>query len=998
MDCKIIIRILEQNSMHPFILMLTLFSILACSLASAQTSEGSDTLDLTAAERHWLDSHSSIKLAYDGFNPPYSFINSNGQLEGFSVDLLRVISEKAGIRFQVYPEYKSEQIYQLAQSGQVDMVATMDAHSDTLKGFTLTNPYIFKSLVVVSRSDDTTVHQRSDIAGKKVVLARHEQDRKNILTEFPSITLYQVNTVPDALNAVSSGDADVAIVPLGAAHYYRNKNVLTNLKYAAVYEKHLLNESIAVRTDWPELKSILDKGLASISATKMQKLRSKWLPVGYMENLFEINLTKAEEQWINDHPVIRLGIDPEFAPFEYFEGGLYQGMASDYVELLNQRLHLNMVVVEDLEWQEVMTGAREGRIDVLPAVGKTDERMQFLLFTDPYLNFHRVIVTRDDAPFVSGLYDLRTLKVALQANTSHHGYILENSDMDPMLFDTLQASLMAVSGGKADAFVGNVASTTYWIRKLNLTNLKIAAPVSSDVQSLHFAVRKDWPELVSILQKGLDSVSDQQRQQISEKWLSFDYEATIDYTLVWQVVAAFTIIVIIILLWNILLNRTVRLRTSQLEYTANYDQLTALPNRFLILDRLTQRIADARHKHRKLAVISIDLDDFKKINDALGHHAGDEILKEFAIRLKSVLPDNQYAGRLGADQFLVVQSSIHEAADSAALAERIIANTSKQFETSSEEISLTASLGIALFPNDGVSTEVLLKHADTATHHAKEHMRGRYAFYTENLNRSVSRKLELERYIHGALKRNELEVYYQPKVNARNRRIVSFEALVRWCNNELGMVSPAEFVPIAEKNGMIENIGFFVLEEAMAMLAHWQSHYDSELSVAINLSPVQFRSDDLIQVIESVMLNNNLDSRHIEFEITEGVLLTDYQDIEEKLRKLKALGITLAMDDFGTGYSSLSYLRKYKFDTLKIDREFISDLATEEADRKLVAATIAMAHELGMTVVAEGVETEQQNAVLVQQGCDLLQGWLFSKALPAAKMTELLKQQCNSAS
>ncbi|AJQ95535.1 EAL domain-containing protein [Gynuella sunshinyii] len=996
MGNKIIICISKQNSAYPFILILMLFSILTCSFTSAQTSEGSDTLDLTAAERSWLDSHPGIQVAYDGFDPPYSFVNSDGQLEGFSVDLLRVISKKTGIRFQVYPEYKRDRIYQFAQRGQVDMVATMVEQSDELKGFSFTKPYIFKSLIVISRSDDDTVHQRNDIVGKKVAMVGYEQYKKKILTAFPSITPYQVDTVPDALNVVSLGDADVAIVPLGAAHYYRNKNVLTNLKYAALYQKHFLNESIAVRTDWPELRSILNKGLASISETEMQKLRAKWLPVEYMENLVDINLTKAEEQWIADHPVIRLGIDPEFAPFEYVEDGLYQGMASDYVKLLNQRLHLNMVVVEDLEWQEVMTGARVGRIDVLPAVGKTDERTQFLLFTDPYLNFHRVIVTRDDEPFVSGLYDLRTLKVALQANTSHHGYILENSDIDPMLFDTLQESLMAVSGGKADAFVGNVASTTYWIRKLNLTNLKIAAPVSSDVQSLHFAVRKDWPELVSILQKGLDSITDQQRQEISEKWLSFDYDATIDYTLVWQVAAVFTILVIIIMLWNILLNRTVRLRTSQLEYTANYDQLTALPNRFLILDRLTQRIADARHKQEKLAVMSIDLDDFKKINDALGHHAGDEILKEFAIRLKNVLPDNHCAGRLGADQFLVVQSSIHEAADSAALAERIIADISKQFETSSEEISLTASLGIALFPDDGASTELLLKHADTATHHAKEHMRGRYAFYTENLNRSVSRKLELERYIHGALKRNELEVYYQPKINARNRRIVSFEALVRWCNSELGMVSPAEFVPIAEKNGMIENIGFFVLKEAMATLAHWQSQYDSELSMAINLSPVQFRSDDLIQVIESVMLNNGLDSRHIEFEITEGVLLTDYEGIEDKLRKLKALGITLAMDDFGTGYSSLSYLRKYKFDTLKIDREFISDLPTEESDRKLVAATIAMAHELGMTVVAEGVETEQQDAILVQQGCDLLQGWLFSKALPAAKMTELLKQQCSS--
>ncbi|OZG70280.1 hypothetical protein BTA51_27115 [Hahella sp. CCB-MM4] len=953
----------------------------------------SSRLDLTPAELRWLSAHPIVSIAYDGYFPPYSFLNDDGQLEGFSVDLMKMVADRIGITFQIHPEYQWKTLYPAAQQGQVDMVATMVDRDERHQWFTFTKPYIFKSLVVVTQEDDSGINQREDVAGRTIALVKGYQYEKQILDEYPSITPFHVDTMLDALNAVSVGKADAAITFLGAGHYYRNKYFLTNLKYAAIYDKRSSNESIAVRKDWPELASMLNKALESIPEAELQRIRAKWLPVDYLENLVDIDLTEAEEQWIKDHRTIRLGVDPEFAPFEYMEEGNYQGMASDYIKLLSQRLNLKMEVVGGLSWKEVIAGVKNGEIDVLPAVGVTAERQQYLVYTEPYISFHRVIVTRNDTPFIAGLQDLQELSVAVQANTSHHGYLSENTDIPPLLYDTLQESLLAVSGGEADAFVGNVASATYWIRKLSLANLKIAAPVSTEVQNLHFAVRKDWPELASILQKGVDSISPRRRKLISEKWLSLEYDTAINYTLVWEVAIGFSIIVSVVVLWNILLNRKVRLRTSQLVYSANYDQLTDLPNRFLILDRLTQNIGDARRNRDRVALISIDIDDFKKINDAFGHQAGDVILKAFSARLKASLPDIQNIGRLGGDQFLVIHSQVADASDSAALAEQIIACTRRSFSTSAQDVSLTASIGISLFPDDGDTAEMLLKHADTATHHAKEQMPGRYAFYTESLIRKVSRKLELERHIHGALERNEFEVYYQPKVLPKSRRVVSFEALLRWQSDELGLVSPAEFIPVAERNGQIEEIGLFVLKESLAALSSWRKRYAYDFSVAINLSPVQFRSDDLIPSIESFILNYGLNSKTVEFEITEGVLLSGYPNIEEKLKKLEAMGVSLAMDDFGTGYSSLSYLRKYKFDTLKIDREFISDLPTEEADRKLVSATIAMAHELGMTVVAEGVETEEQNAILVEQNCDLLQGWLFSKALPFKEITELLDGQ-----
>jgi diguanylate cyclase (GGDEF)-like protein len=513
------------------------------------------------------------------------------------------------------------------------------------------------------------------------------------------------------------------------------------------------------------------------------------------------------------------------------------------------------------------------------------------------------------------------------------------------------------------------------------------------VQNLHFAVRKDWPELTSIIQKGLDSISPRQRKIISEKWLSLKFEKAVNYSLVWSIVLGFSLLLLAILLSNWLLKRKVQLRTSQLAYSTNYDQLTDLPNRHLILERLTRHINEARSNNNKVALFSIDIDDFKKINDAFGHQAGDAILKEFAIRLKTSMPNSENIARLGGNQFLVIQTQCSATSDSARIAERIIACARQRFNSSHQAVSLSVSLGISLFPDDGDTAELLLKHADTATHYAKEQMQGCYAFYTENLIRKVARRLELERHIHDALKRNEFEVYYQPKVQPATRRIVCFEALLRWKNDTLGWVSPAEFIPITEKNGLIQEIGLFVLQEALATLASWQQRFHTNFSMAINLSPAQFRSNTLIPAIRSFLFQNSLDSKSVEFEITEGVLMDENTNIEGRLSKLKSLGVSLAMDDFGKGYSSLSYLRKYKFNTLKIDREFIAELAAEEDDRKLVSAIIAMAHELGLTVVAEGVETEQQYSILVEHNCDLLQGWLFCKAKSSSEITAMLDSQ-----
>ncbi|MDX1319200.1 MAG: transporter substrate-binding domain-containing protein [Oceanospirillum sp.] len=945
---------------------------------------------LTNDEQQWLAAHPEVTIAYDGYFPPYSFINDDGELEGFSIDLMRLISQKTGIRFNIHPQHGWKELYQAAQDKDVDMIATLVDREERRQWFDFSNPYIFKSLVVITRSDDTRINRRADIRGKTVAMVKGYQYATQALNDYPSIKPLYVDTILDALNAVSTGKADATITFLSAGHYYRNKYLLTNLKYATVYDKNSSFESFGVRKDWPELAAILDKALETIPESRLQKLREKWLPVDHIDELVEINLTDAERAWIEQNPEIRLGIDPEFAPFEFMDKGEYQGIASDYIRLLNQRLGLNMTLVPDLTWSEVIEKAKKREIDVLPAVGVTVERQRYLSYTDEYLSFHRVIVMRNKASFIAGLSDLEDYSIGVQQNSSHHGYLLENTVVQPVLYPSLKKSLMAVSGGEVDAMVGNVAAITYWIRKLNLTNLKIAAPISTEVNSLHFAVRKDWPELTSILQKGLDSIGPRQRKKISEKWLTLKYEPQMDYTLLALIVGLFSVVVMIVLTWNITLKRKVRQRTTELNYTSNYDLLTGLPNRFLVLDRLKQQLNLASNGSDKVAIISIDIDDFKRINEVYGYQTGDEVLKTYAGRLQSALDTNHTLGRIGGNQFLVVYSQFTDDSDIAFLAEQLVGLSEEPLAIKNLNIALSISMGIALYPDDSDSADSLLKYADSASRYIKKDQQSRYAFFAGKIDQEISRKLELERYIHSALENNELEVFYQPKLDARNRKIVSFEALLRWNNPVLGAVSPAEFIPLVEKNGLILPIGRFVLEQSLTALARWHQRYGVDFIMAVYLSPVQFLNDELIPLIKHLIAGKSLPPHLIEFEITEGVLLSDTESVKEKLRQIEEMGSLLAMDDFGTGYSSMSYLRTYKFDTIKIDREFITDLPTEASDRKLVAATIAMAHELGMIVVAEGVETAEQEQILMDCQCDLLQGWLYSKAESFSDISAML--------
>ncbi len=429
---------------------------------------------------------------------------------------------------------------------------------------------------------------------------------------------------------------------------------------------------------------------------------------------------------------------------------------------------------------------------------------------------------------------------------------------------------------------------------------------------------------------------------------------------------------------------------EKLLHQANFDHLTDLPNRILAFDRLVQALASARRQRQLVAVLFLDLDQFKRVNDTLGHGVGDELLIEVGKRLQACIGEGDTLARLGGDEFLVILSCLMHLPQAEVIAQKLIMTLSAPFLLENREIFISASIGITVFPNDADDPHTLLRNADAAMYKAKESGCNNYQFFTTAMNESALKRLELESELRYALERHELSVYYQPQMLLRNHHLIGAEALLRWHSEKFGDISPAQFIPIAETTGLIETIGAWVLHTACKQAKQWQTELRISLRVAVNVSPYQFKSGRLLEVVSQALEESGLMPNCLELELTESLLMENAEETCATLKQLKQLGVSLALDDFGTGYSSLSYLKYFPFDLLKIDRAFIKDLAFKNEDASLTAAIIMMAHSLGLTVVAEGVENQEQLAFLHVQGCDLVQGYYVSKPLSVDKFVQFL--------
>jgi diguanylate cyclase (GGDEF)-like protein/PAS domain S-box-containing protein len=433
---------------------------------------------------------------------------------------------------------------------------------------------------------------------------------------------------------------------------------------------------------------------------------------------------------------------------------------------------------------------------------------------------------------------------------------------------------------------------------------------------------------------------------------------------------------------------------ERMRHIAQHDALTGLPNRMALLMRLAQLLPEARRHGWKIAMMFLDLDRFKIINDTLGHQVGDELLREVACRLSAVVRETDFVARLGGDEFVIILPGISSAADAAVVAGKAIGALSSAIEANGHELHTSPSIGISLFPDDGPDGDTILKNADTAMYHAKAAGRNNFQFFATEMNQITSERLNIEHKLRHAIARNELALCFQPQFLAGDREPIGVEALLRWHHPTDGMISPARFIPVAEETGIIVEIGEWVLATACREMKRWIDAGLKPLRMAVNVSARQLRRRDFCETVANALTLSGLPAELLELEITESSVMENPQEAILILERLGRMGVTLAIDDFGTGYSSLAYLKLFPIDHLKIDRSFVADIETDLNDRAIAFGTIALAHSLGLKVIAEGVETEDQLELLRTNGCDEVQGFLLSKPLYSAAAFTFLHARC----
>ena len=433
---------------------------------------------------------------------------------------------------------------------------------------------------------------------------------------------------------------------------------------------------------------------------------------------------------------------------------------------------------------------------------------------------------------------------------------------------------------------------------------------------------------------------------------------------------------------------------ESIDKLSNYDRLTGIPNSFLFRDRLEQTVIGSKSHLEMFAVIRVDINNFKIINDSFGFKAGDLIIKEVSKRIKQEVKETDTVARVSGDEFIVILTELKNAEEAALFSQRVITGFRSPFKVGESEIFLGISMGIAFFPDDGFSSEELMTHSNIALGHAKNQGKNNYQFYTNELNKSSFERLELEGAMRHALEKEEYVLYYQPQIEFETNRIIGAEALIRWKKSDGTMVAPDKFIPVAEENGIIIPLGEWVLYNACVQNKYWQEQGVGNITVSVNMSPQQMRQPNIVEVVTRILKTTELAPEYLELEITEGVLMEDKADILKKIKSFRDMGIKIAIDDFGTGYSSLGYLKQFPMDKLKIDQRFIRDIPIND-DGSLSKIMILLGKSLKMKVIAEGVETKHQVEFLKENKCDEGQGYFYSRPIPAEEFEALLRRNMN---
>jgi diguanylate cyclase (GGDEF)-like protein len=633
---------------------------------------------------------------------------------------------------------------------------------------------------------------------------------------------------------------------------------------------------------------------------------------------------------------------------------------------------------------------RGGVADVIEAIVPTPARAAAFEFSRSGDAVEARIFFHHTLGGISGAESLRGLLVGAKQGSACADWLSERGVDSIRTYPDSEALVRAAGDGFVRIFCIDAPAANYFLYRQGISGeFRESPPLYS--ARLHWAVGSGKPGLRDFVERGFDRVGRDELDRIEARWYGAALRAPLDVRFLYALAAIPAALVILsglLMLWN----RCLRLRLqARARYFATRDALTELPARPLLYDRLTQALARADRKSALVAVLFVDLDRFKAVNDTYGHLCGDRVLREAARRLQLCVSEGDTVARISSDEFVVVLSNLSRTDEIGVFAGRILAQLQRAFDLDGQPVYCTASIGIAVHPGDGTTASALIQNADIAMYRAKERGRNNFQFFLPEMHRHAVRRLQIETALRGALERGEFLLHYQPKVDVRSGEVTGFEALLRWSHAEFGELSPSEFVPILEDTDLIVAVGDWVLETACRQVCEWRRNGLTPRPIAVNLSARQFHLAGLDARVARIIAQSGIEASLLELELTESMLMRDPEETVRTLRNLERSGVRLAVDDFGTGYSSLAYLKEFPIAALKIDRAFVSGVTANPDDAAITLAIINLGHGLGLKVVAEGVESPAQLEFLRAHGCDEMQGFLFSGAVAAADTDAFLR-------
>lgn len=704
---------------------------------------------------------------------------------------------------------------------------------------------------------------------------------------------------------------------------------------------------------------------------------------------FNIRLTPNEKAWLKNNRNIKVAVKSGWMPIEFkLESDKHRGLSIDYLTRLANLLQVNFIIVnynDNIEPEEA---------DIISGVSNRSlKNPKFRLLNQPFLVFPLAIYTNKHAKKeIKSLEDLDNARVAIFKTSPIGQKIRENYPKIKLVYvDIADEAFEELKAETVDAYVGNEMVVDYNImfNRLKYAEKSGFTPFTSTVS---MAVRSDRPVLASIIEKGLFAI-EPDNKELLEKWRVTDPKINHFIT---AILGAITIIFILGLVRFYRLKEVIKKKEAesqhQIWHQANFDFLTKLPNRHLLNNRLQQALDTANRSNLPVGLLFIDLDNFKRVNDQSGHTVGDKLLGEAANRISACVRSSDTTARIGGDEFMVIMTELNDIYSLEKTCQKILTELEKPFSIDNNVFFISASIGVTLYPEDSQSSEGLLIYADQAMYEAKKLGRNRYKFFTQSMQTTSSNRLSIAKDLRSAMLKEQFIVYYQPILNLKDSSITKAEALIRWNHPTKGLVNPADFIPIAEETGLIDQLGQWVFHQALKDLSSIRQHcQDLDFQLSINVSPHQVHHpDSLLDWVKNIKAHG-IPGSCISLEITEGLLLEASHTVLSTLSTLQNAGIELSIDDFGTGYSALAYLKKFDINYVKIDKSFIQNLASDNYDAVLCEAIIHMAQKLDIKVIAEGIETVSQKTLLNQFGCNYGQGYLLARPGTLEQLLELIE-------